>query len=87
MTGAEWLLPLGRVLFADAGLKRAARSQCTDRCNQLQTNALRVVFVCLRVAKVDQHTVTHVLRNETSEPLDRLRNASIPFCATVVPAL
>jgi len=51
--------------------------QITYRSNQLQPCAygsLCVVFVCLRVAEVDQNPVAHVLGYEPAEALHRLGN-------------
>jgi hypothetical protein len=51
--------------------------QITYRSNQLQPcgyGSLCIVFVCLRVAEVDEDAVAHVLRNEATEALYGLGN-------------
>jgi hypothetical protein len=62
----------------DAGLQWSGCLQCTDRCDQLQPGAHRplgIIFVRLRIAKVDQYAVAHVLRYESAEATHGLGNA------------
>jgi hypothetical protein len=47
MTGAEWLLPLGRALFADAGLKRLlALNAPTAAINSRPTRSASSSWAC-----------------------------------------
>ena len=63
---------------AYARLERRLGLQTSYSSDQLQSCAhgsLCVVFMCLRIAKVDQHSVAHVLGNEATEALHGLCDA------------
>ena len=54
------------------------RLEAAYRSDQLQPSAhgsLCVVLMCLRIAEVHEHPVTHVLRNEAAEATRGLRDA------------
>ena len=66
--------------YADARLKGRVGLQATHSSHQLQPRAhgsLCVVLVRLRITKVDQNPIAHVLRNETSEALHGLCDAFV----------
>ena len=55
---------------ADAGLQRRARLQRRHRCNQFQACSYRplgIVLMGLWIAKISQHTVAQILRDEPAE--------------------
>jgi hypothetical protein len=63
---------------ADACLQYNRRLQCADGRDQLQTcahRALGVILVGSRIAKIHEHPVAHVLRDETTEAAHGISDA------------
>jgi hypothetical protein len=63
---------------ADASVQWSSRLQPSHRLDQLQPGPdrpLSIVFVGLRIAKVHEYSIAHILRYEPAEALDSLGHA------------
>jgi hypothetical protein len=65
---------------ADSYLERLNVAQLSNRLDERQSalhRALGVVFVRLRIAKIDEHAIAHVPGDEPAKPADRLCDALV----------